>query len=128
MSGRVLAKRRFPRRRFRRPIGVLFDGVYSIGRGEEIGEGGLSIAFNEAFKEGKNLLVTFALEDELHVMRGEVRYAKTQGQEFILGIAFQNISFKFKKLIRRYIGAKSEQELDNERQERADILRATDKR
>ena len=121
MSGKLLAKRRFPRRRFRRPIGVLVDGIYKIGKGEEVGEGGLSVTFDSAFNVGKNLLVTFALEDELHVMRGEVRYSSPQGNEFVLGIAFRNIGFKYKKLIRRYIGAKTEQELALERQERAEV-------
>lgn len=119
MSGRLLQKRRFPRRRFRRPIGILLDGNYHIVAGEEIGEGGLSLLHATDVLQGKNLIVTFALEDEIHVMRGEIRYGlQRAGKGFLLGIAFPNISFKYKKLIRRYIGAKTELELAEERRER----------
>lgn len=122
MSGNLLVKRRFPRRRFRRPIGILLDGHYHINRGEEVGEGGLSVISQFDLPEGKNVIVTFALEDELHIMRGEVRSKKAAtNSEYVLGIAFLNIGFQYKKLIRRYIGAKTEQELDMERRERSNL-------
>ena len=99
----------------------MIDGNYQVAKGEEVGEGGLSLIADKTLPQGKLVLVTFALEDELHVIRGEVRYQQQKNPaEFLLGIAFQNISFKYKKLIRRYIGAKTEQELDLERQERAE--------
>jgi hypothetical protein len=119
MSGRVIRKRRFPRRRFRRPIGFLLDGKYQIVTGEEIGEGGISLFTSNPVRDGKPILLTFALEGDLHIMRGVVRYSNTVSDGSVLGIAFDHISFKFKKLIRRYIGAKTEEEMNYERKDAA---------
>ena len=112
MSGRLLVKRRYPRRMYRRPIGILIGGVYSLFPGEEVGEGGLSLIAPAKVGDSQGVVVTFALEGELHVMKGEVRYQAVKGPgQVVMGIAFQNIAFKYKKMIRRYIGAKTEEEL-----------------
>jgi hypothetical protein len=112
MGGKLLTKRRFPRRRYKQPVGILLQGRYTLAPGEEVGEGGLSLFAPSKAPDGHYVVVTFALEGDLHIMKGEIRYQVQQKDgTYLYGIAFQDIDFKYKKLIRRYIGAKTEDEL-----------------
>lgn len=116
----LIKKRRFPRRRFRRPVGLLISGNYMMASAEEIGEGGISLNSPMDVTEGQQILVTFIIPGgEPAVVRGEVRFhALRAGQNsFRIGIQFMTIGFKQKKKLRDYIAAKTEDEAYAERQQ-----------
>lgn len=113
-----LARRRFPRRVFKRTVSLLCEGVYSIGQGSEIGEGGMLIEMDASvpMQDGANLLINFLLPSTgICIVKAEVRsYRETNGKHFY-GVLFLNLDYDGKKGIREYIAAKSEQESEEER-------------
>ena len=107
-------RRRFPRRKFERDIGVLVEGKYSVAKTIEIGEGGLMLALDSLPKDLSQIVVTFFVgKGHAGIIRSEVRYTKgIGGQKCHCGIQFQNLEFKTKRLIRDYISSKSVEEAE----------------
>ncbi len=110
-------KRRFPRRGFRKAIGVLYQGHFWLCTGEEIGEGGIGINSMREIPEGARVIITFFVPGaEIAVIRSEARYntkARIEGQTRV-GLQFLDASFDLKKTIRDYIAAKSEAEAQSD--------------
>ncbi len=112
-------KRKYPRRRYRRPVGIMYQGQFWLVRGEEIGEGGLLIKSTREIPESAVVLVTlFVPGGEIAIIRCEVRYILSgrTASEYRIGLQFINFSFKHKKKIRDYIAAKSEAEAELDRE------------
>lgn len=116
-----IAKRKYPRRRYRRPVGFMYRGEFWLTRGEEVGEGGMLVSSRREVPAGAMVLITlFIPGGEIAIVRSEVRYAsdgRTDG-EMRIGLQFSNLSFKHKKKIRDYIAAKSEAEAVSDRENR----------
>jgi PilZ domain len=106
-------KRRYPRRGFRKPIGILYQGHFWLCLGEEVGEGGIGINSARTLPENALVIITFFVPGaEIAVIRCRIRYhtaAKIEGQTR-LGLQFLDAGFELKKKIRDYIAAKSEAE------------------
>lgn len=113
-----LARRRFPRRVFKRTVSVLCDGNYYIGNGNEIGEGGMLLEMPSSISmpEGSLLLINFLLPSTgICIVKAEVRSQRENKGAHFYGVLFLNLSYDGKKGIREYIAAKSEQESEEER-------------
>jgi Tfp pilus assembly protein PilZ len=106
-------RRRFPRRQFRRSVGVLAQGDFNVITGMEIGEGGLLFQSAKDFQVGSEVVLNFFIPGRDFVsVRGQIVYTlpgKTKaGPSF--GIKFQNLPFEGKRMIRDYIAEKTSQE------------------
>lgn len=105
------SRRRFPRRYFRRGIGVLSGGRYFLAHGAEIGEGGLSFRTTESLRMGALVVVSFQIPDGQFVsVRAEIRNEENVTNEYVYGCAFENITFDRKREIRNYVTNRPESE------------------
>lgn len=106
-------RRKYPRRAFRRSVGVLFDGEYYVATSGEIGEGGISIVATKHFEMGRQIVMSFRIPGGDFVsLRGEVRSseADSSGVVHTHGVLFSNIQFTHKRQIRSYVSARTESE------------------
>ena len=108
---KVIAKRRFPRRRFRQKIGVLWRGSYAISESVQIGEGGMLAAASFGFEIGDNVIVSFQIPGrEFVVVKASVQYERQENGRKVHGLKFLNISFEQRRLLRDFVSAKTEAE------------------
>jgi len=110
-NDQIQYKRKFPRRRLKKQVGCLADGVYSIGQCLEIGEGGFSFAFKTLFEIEKNIVVNFQIPGGSFVsVRAQVRSVDPikRGNLYILGCSFENLDFDRKREIRSFVSARTE--------------------
>jgi len=109
--GPGLARRRFPRRRFKRRVSVLHKGVYHLGTGVEIGEGGMLLEVGTSIAEGDMVLVNFMLPATgISIVQAQVRSTRVGEQASQYGLLFTNLDYEGKKGIREYISSKSVEE------------------
>lgn len=106
-------RRNYPRRQFKRTVGVLYKGQYFLSQAGEIGEGGMSILSDMVLTEGEPLMVSFQIPGGAFVcLRGEVRSThKTTKPEdasmVIHGLAFLSVEFALKRQIRSFVSSRS---------------------
>jgi hypothetical protein len=106
-----LFRRKYPRRGFRRKLGVLFDGKYWMGNGVEVGEGGLSFLLGQVFPEGRSMVVNFQVPGGGFVsVQAEIRHITKDRKSglFQYGVLFKTLKFEQKREIRTYVSARSE--------------------
>jgi hypothetical protein len=107
------SKRQFPRRRFHRPVGLLFSGTYHVGAGVEIGEGGLSLNLPQTFTLDREAVVSFQLPGGSFIsLRVVVRNANKAGPGnlWTIGCQYKDLKFEQKREIRSYVSARSANE------------------
>ena len=103
-------RRRFPRRHFKKKIGILHSSRYLMVECCEIGEGGVLTQSPRELPDGSLLILNFFVKKGCFVsVLGEVVYKK-QSQMASYGIKFINLSFEAKRAIRDYIADKSSEE------------------
>ena len=118
MENAFFGRRRFPRRRFKRQISILFEGKYFIGQGIDVGEGGMLFEseFEISQAEGSTFLLNFILATTgICIVRAELRSYRSATGIHSYGVLFLNLDYEGKKGIREFIAAKSEQESEEER-------------
>ena len=106
-------KRKFPRRRFQRAMGLLFGGDYLVSTGAEIGEGGLAITVPHEFAMGAKAVISFQIPGGSFIcVQVELRNSQKNKSTglFTLGCVFRNLKFDHKREIRSYVSARSELE------------------
>lgn len=105
-------RRRYPRRTFKRKLGLLHSGKYWVGHGVEIGEGGISFMLAQSLEQGHLLVVNFQIPDGTFVsVQGEVRnIRKDSSGLFAYGISFRTLKFEYKREIRAFVSARTESE------------------
>jgi c-di-GMP-binding flagellar brake protein YcgR len=106
-----LLRRKYPRRGFRRKLGILFDGKYWMGNGVEVGEGGLSFLLGQAFPEGRSVVVNFQVPEGGFVsVQAEIRHITKDRKSglFQYGVLFKTLKFEQKREIRSYVSARTE--------------------
>ncbi len=107
-----IKKRRVPRRKFRRRVGLLAKGEYDVTDAIEIGEGGMLIHSSRELLSGQKIVLSFNVPGFVYVVcRGQIRYVKkaseNDGGENLYGVQFDNIEFNAKRQIRTYVAQKS---------------------
>lgn len=106
-------RRRYPRRAFRRKIGVLIAGKYWMGHGVELGEGGASFSLGQSINEGVAMVLNFQIPNGAFVsVQAEVRSTKKDPRTglFDYGVSFSTLKFEAKREIRAFVSARSEAE------------------
>lgn len=108
-----ISQRRYPRRNFRRQIGVLVEGAYFLAQGLEVGEGGIALHVDdEAFRKlavGKCAVLTFKMPGGHFIsVRAEVRNDVPVGGAQAVGCSFHNLAFEARREIRSFVSARSE--------------------
>jgi len=101
-------KRKFPRRIFPRAIGLLIDGVYYLGQGQEMGEGGMSFFLPKLCQLAAEGVISFQIPGGSFIsVRVEIRSsAQAEKGEYIIGCLFKNLKFEHKREIRSYVSAR----------------------
>lgn len=107
------SKRRFPRRAYRRHVGILFAGDYFLSRGVEIGEGGLSFSSNMGdIPENAMILISFRTPTGQFIsVRSCVKSKITKSGDSVYGCEFEKLNFNIRREIRTFVSARSETEL-----------------
>lgn len=109
VSGAPAFRRNYPRRVFKRSVGILYKGQYFMANSGEIGEGGMSILTDMVMSEHEPLVVSFQIPGGVFVsLRAEVRSLnKTDDPNILnLGLAFTHIEFAMKRQIRSYVSSR----------------------
>lgn len=104
-----IKQRRFPRRKFTNKVGILSKGIYKIAICKEIGEGGLGLFSPHYFSEKNTILLSFQIKKlEFIIVFARICNFSKQNENYIYGIEFQNLNFKYNKIIRNYVAEKRE--------------------
>ncbi len=106
-------KRKYPRRGFQRAVGFLFHGVYFVGMGAKIGEGGISFVLPKDFPLFHEGVASFQLPDgEFVCLRVEIRnsFQNPISGKWTIGCAFKNLKFEIKREIRSFVSARTDLE------------------
>ena len=102
------SRRRVPRRIYKKPIGLLYQGEYHVGVSHEIGEGGMLIEAHSELDLENLILITFHVPGILNTTcRAEVRYKSPNSDVHLYGVEFLNLDFDVKRLIRKYVAQRS---------------------
>jgi hypothetical protein len=106
------SKRKFPRRRFARVMGVLINGDYSVNMGAEIGEGGLAFLSTHQLPLDAEAVISFQIPSGSFVcVRIQIRNQQPDPSGgYLMGCSFENLKFEHKREIRSYVSARSEYE------------------
>ncbi len=116
MADNTIHRRRFPRRIFDHPAGVLNRGIFTVCEGFEISEGGMLTNQMENCVQGSIVVINFFIPNRDFVtVRGEVVYIKPANPQQrgmpAMGIKFQNLQFREKRFIRDFIADKTQVEV-----------------
>jgi len=107
-------RRKFPRRRYFKPVGVLYRGEYWICECEEIGEGGMRLSSPVSMIANSPVILSVIVpgSNDIAITRSLVVYQREDLVEggFRYGLQFSKLEFKSKKKIRDYISQKTEVE------------------
>lgn len=102
-------KRRVPRKKIDRALGLLSHGRYYLGRILQVGEGGLMILSSESLKVSDRVLVTFSLKGEKFITsKATIRYEldKVDGKNQF-GVEFDELPFQARREIRAFVASHS---------------------
>lgn len=119
-QGPISFRRKFPRRVFRRNVGVLSGGKYFVTTGFEIGEGGLSFVSDRILKVGALVVVNFQVPDgDFISVRAEIRNSEIKPGDpqvskvatQVYGCAFESLTFDRKREIRNFVTNRPESEV-----------------
>ena len=126
--------RRAPRRTYRRPMGLLFDGEYQVVEGRQLSEGGARIVVPESLARrwmaGRSGTLTLILPDQpgvdheaqgqphdrAMVVRAVAIYQSPVAEGVAMGVKFSDLPFHYRRMIRNYVAAKSADEVAFESQ------------
>ena len=106
-------RRNYPRRPFKRNVGILFKGQYFLAQAGEIGEGGMSVKTDLVLTEEEPLMISFQIPNGAFVcLRAIIRSTQktnkpNEGSSIVHGIAFTNVEFTIKRQIRSYVSSRS---------------------
>jgi len=115
MAQEEIKRRRFPRRRYSSPVGILFAGRYQVRHGFEISEGGMLCELFDSAQDQSPVVLSFYVPGRDFVtVRGVVVYVKPpsekMGGQASMGVKFQNLPFAHRRFIRDYIADKTQVE------------------
>lgn len=111
-SDGVNYRRNYPRRPFKRTVGILFKGQYFLAQAGEIGEGGMSVKTDLVLTEEEPLLISFQIPSGAFVclralIKSTQKTKPEEGTAIIHGLAFENVEFAIKRQIRSYVSSRA---------------------
>lgn len=114
--------RRFPRKKFLRPVAVVCKGVSAVFRGVEIGEGGVSFESDLAFNTNDQIVINFYIpQGGFFLVRATVKNQiapdvvetnlsnQPMSQLPVYGVSFAEVSLALKRQIRSFVARSEEQ-------------------
>jgi hypothetical protein len=107
-------RRRVPRREFKSGVGVLYQGHYTVGRTLQVGEGGMSLTSEFAYRDGDLVVITFQIpEGSLVCTRAVVRYTKSEAGAgpTAIGFEFEKLDFHFKRELRNFVARATQENI-----------------
>ena len=115
-----IESRRTPRRVYKRPVGVLCAGRYSLTQALQLSEGGLGFQSAERFGAPCEAVITLILPGgRCVVARAQIIYEKpapsSSPGEFLYGVKFSNLPLHLRRIVRNYVTAKTQAEAEQER-------------
>lgn len=97
-------RRKFPRKTFRKSIGIFCDGHGYVVEGVEIGEGGVSFRSQKSLPIGEKLIVSFFLpEGDFFSLKTTLRNVQELNAEKVYGVSFDELSIPLKRQVRAYV-------------------------
>ncbi len=121
--------RRAPRRAYRRPMGLLFDGEYQVIEGRQLSEGGAMVivpaVLARRWTAGRSGTLALILPEQLGsdaessasaderamVLRAVAIYQNPVPEGVAIGLKFSELPFQNRRMIRNYVAAKSADEV-----------------
>ncbi len=104
MKQDFVARRKYPRKAFRKVISLMYDGKAGTARGLDIGEGGMSFTHDEKLTAPKKIIVNFFLSDkDFFSVRVSLLNTFKQGDSYSYGVSFDDVSIALKRQIRSYV-------------------------
>ncbi len=108
MKQDFVARRKYPRKAFRKFISLMYDGKSGTARGVDIGEGGMSFTHDEKLAAPKKIIVNFFLsEKDFFSVRVSLLNTFKQSEGFTYGVSFDDVSIALKRQIRSYVARAS---------------------
>ncbi|MFZ3231395.1 MAG: PilZ domain-containing protein [Pseudobdellovibrio sp.] len=110
MTGKLAlpARRKFPRKYFRKNITFLCRGKATVVEGIEIGEGGISFKSDFILDVNQQIIISFFISDgDFFSVRTTLKNKQSGTGHFIYGAGFDDISIALKRQIRAYVARKS---------------------
>ena len=98
------ARRKYPRKGFRKSISFLFSGKGEVVEGVEIGEGGISFRSKLKIPVAQKVIVNFFIpEGDFFSVITTLRNAQSVNGEHIYGLSFDEVSIPLKRQVRAYV-------------------------
>lgn len=122
VSGETRKVRRTPRRTYARAIGVLSHGRYEVFQATQLSEGGIGFMAKKEFVAGDMVVISLIVPGGgVVVARGQILQGQGLDQtaehavgQLIYGVKFIDMSLPLRRLIRNYVTAKTQAEVDLE--------------
>lgn len=109
MDSDALHSRRFPRRTYTGPLGIMHRAQYHMAQVAELGEGGMLFVSGVSMESGHRVALSFFIPEKGYIgVLGEIVYVKkNDGGLHHFGIKFVDLEFTHKRMIREYIALKT---------------------
>lgn len=102
-------KRRYPRREFLRPMGILYQGNYFVIQAVEIGEGGMSFETDLVLDPDHQMVVHFRVPSGAYAfIRAEIKGSQKIQKRILYRLAFVEVELSIRRQIRAYVSAGSQ--------------------
>ena len=98
------ARRKYPRKSFRKAISCLVEGHGEVVEGVEIGEGGISFRSKSEMALAQKVIVNFFIpEGDFFSVITTLRNIQSAEGEHIYGLSFDEVSIPLKRQVRAYV-------------------------
>ncbi len=98
------ARRKYPRKSFRKTISFLYNGKGSVVDGVEIGEGGISFKSKLTIDVSDKVIVNFFIpEGDFFSVVTTLRNVQASNGENVYGLSFDEVSIPLKRQVRAYV-------------------------
>lgn len=102
------ARRKFPRKNFKKNLTFLCRGSAAVVQGVEIGEGGISFKSDFVLEDNQRIIVNFFLsEGDFFSVRTTLKNKQTTSDHYVYGVSFDDISIALKRQIRAFVARKT---------------------
>ncbi len=99
-------RRKFPRRRMKRQVGLLCAGHYIVAESVEIGEGGMTFISEYILNPGDVVVLSFQIpQGDFVFVRSTIKTTQKKDSAALVfhGVIFDNIQFFHKRQIRSFV-------------------------